>query len=92
MTLCKLSSFLGSVISYPFSLKHLASKSWASSIETTSSTTSSAIVVTVVSLDKSFVETTPSDSSDDEQAEKRRNRSTEKTIKYFLIFLFVFPY
>ena len=50
MTLCKLSSFLGSVISYPFSLKHLASKSWASSIETTSSTTSSAIVVTVVSV------------------------------------------
>ena len=79
-------------MSYPFSLKHLASKSCASSTETTSSTTSSAIVVTVVSLDKSFVETTPCDSSDDEHAEKRTNISNKKMVEYFLIILTIFSY
>ena len=70
-------------MSYPFPLKHLANKSCASSTETTSSTTSSAIVVTVVSLDKSFVETTPCDSSDDEHAEKRTNRSNKRCLNIF---------
>ena len=56
-------------MSYPLSLKHLASNSWASSIETTSSAVSCTIVVTVVSLVKSFVEITPSESSDEEHAE-----------------------
>ena len=61
-------------------------------METTSSATSSEIVVTVVSLDKSFVETTPCDSSDDEHAEKRTNRSNKKMFEYFFINLIVFPY
>ena len=73
---------------YPFSLKHLASKSCASSTETTSSATSSGIVVTVVSLDKSFAEITPCESSDEEHAEKRTNRNNKNMFEYFFIVSF----
>ena len=79
-------------MSYPFSLRHRASKSCASSIETTSSTTSSTIVVTVVSLDKSFAETTPCESSDEEHAYKKINKSTKRVFENFFIVLIVVSY
>ena len=53
---------------------------------------SSTIVVTVVSLDKSFVETTPSDSSDEEHANKKINKSIKRVFECFLIVLLVFSY
>ncbi len=54
--------------------------------------TSSAIVVTVVSLDKSFVEITPCDSSDEEHADKKIIKSIKRLFEYFFTVLILFSY